>query len=87
MLNIGPTRADDLPGVDKIELPTGLVMRDVAKSIMYVIMNMLFPSDKGSSGHDRMKDPLIHDMLHSGIVKPPVESNTLSNNARSLSGT
>jgi hypothetical protein len=36
MLNVGPTRADDLPGINKIELPTGLVMRDVAKSIMYV---------------------------------------------------
>jgi hypothetical protein len=34
-----------------------------------------------------MKDPLIHDMLHSGVVKPPDESNTSSNNARTLNGT
>lgn len=41
MLNVGPTRADDLLGVTKIELPTGLVMRDVAKAVMYVIIYML----------------------------------------------
>ncbi|KAF8347852.1 DHS-like NAD/FAD-binding domain-containing protein [Amanita rubescens] len=72
MLNVGPTRADDLPGVTKIEHPTGLVMRDVAKAVI---------------GNDLTEDPLIHDMLHSGIVKPPSESNTLTNNCRTLNGT
>ena len=33
MLNIGPTRGDDLP-LEKIEVPAGLVMRDVARDVM-----------------------------------------------------
>ncbi|KIL69301.1 hypothetical protein M378DRAFT_1054375 [Amanita muscaria Koide BX008] len=55
MLNIGPTRADTLPGIIKISLPAGLVMRDVAKAVI------------GS----KSQDLVVHDMLRSGVVKPP----------------
>ncbi|KAK2463553.1 hypothetical protein APHAL10511_004304 [Amanita phalloides] len=56
MLNVGPTRADDLTGVTKIELPTGTVMRDVAKAVI---------------GHQLLEGSLVNNILYSGIVKPP----------------
>ena len=33
-LNVGPTRADGMPGVEKLEIPTGEVMRDVAHRVL-----------------------------------------------------
>ena len=34
LLNVGPTRADPLPGVEKIELPSGAVLRDVVRTVL-----------------------------------------------------
>ncbi|EGN96840.1 hypothetical protein SERLA73DRAFT_58639 [Serpula lacrymans var. lacrymans S7.3] len=34
ILNVGPTRADALPGVEKIELASGLIIRDVVRAVM-----------------------------------------------------
>lgn len=34
MLNIGPTRADGLPGMEKIEIASGIVMRDVVRQVL-----------------------------------------------------
>jgi len=33
-LNVGPTRADGMTGVEKLEIPTGEVMRDVAHKVL-----------------------------------------------------
>lgn len=33
-LNVGPTRADGLPGVDKLEIPTSAVMTDVVHAVV-----------------------------------------------------
>ncbi|KAF8906251.1 DHS-like NAD/FAD-binding domain-containing protein [Gymnopilus junonius] len=57
LLNVGPTRADGLPGVEKIDVQTGAVMRDVAKSVI------------GTGAHE---DPIIVEMLRSGILNPPL---------------
>lgn len=38
LLNVGPTRADNVTGVQKIEHPTGSVLPDVVKSVLYVIL-------------------------------------------------
>ncbi|KAH9004734.1 DHS-like NAD/FAD-binding domain-containing protein [Lactarius hatsudake] len=54
-LNVGPTRADGIPGVEKLEIPTGEVMQDVADSLL------------GTRAHN---DPVLRDMLRSGVVKP-----------------
>lgn len=35
LLNVGPTRADGIPGVEKIDIASGIVMREVARAIMY----------------------------------------------------
>ncbi len=35
LLNVGPTRADGMPSVEKLDIPSGAVMRDVAKAVMY----------------------------------------------------
>ena len=35
LLNIGPSRADGLPGVEKIDMPSGSVLGDVARAVMY----------------------------------------------------
>ncbi|THH26329.1 hypothetical protein EUX98_g7858 [Antrodiella citrinella] len=58
MLNVGPTRADGLPGLEKIEVASGLVLRDVVKTVL------------GSQASD---DPIVAGMLTSGIVKRPPE--------------
>ena len=36
LLNVGPSRADALPGVEKIDMPSGSVIREVATKVMYV---------------------------------------------------
>jgi NAD+-dependent protein deacetylase sirtuin 4 len=33
ILNIGPSRADGHPGIEKIEIASGLIMRDVVKAV------------------------------------------------------
>ena len=35
-LNMGPTRADSLDGVEKIELPSGSVLPEAVRSALYV---------------------------------------------------
>ncbi|VDC03452.1 unnamed protein product [Peniophora sp. CBMAI 1063] len=57
-LNVGPTRADGLPGVEKLEVPAGLVMRDVVRSVVGIRANY---------------DPSLRDMLLSGVVKQPAD--------------
>ncbi|OBZ73820.1 NAD-dependent protein deacetylase SIR4, partial [Grifola frondosa] len=56
LLNVGPTRADGLPGVEKLEIPSGLIMREVAKEVL---------------GSDYSHDSVVQEMLRSGIIKPP----------------
>lgn len=34
LLNVGPTRADGLPGVDKLEVPTSAVMTDAVHAVL-----------------------------------------------------
>ncbi|KAL5500971.1 hypothetical protein ACEPAH_9358 [Sanghuangporus vaninii] len=59
MLNVGPTRADTLtPAIEKIELPTGAILRDVVRAL---------------SGTRAVEDPILARLLSSGIVKPPPE--------------
>uniref|UniRef100_A0A8H8CIN6 Deacetylase sirtuin-type domain-containing protein n=1 Tax=Psilocybe cubensis TaxID=181762 RepID=A0A8H8CIN6_PSICU len=36
LLNMGPSRADGLPGIVKLDIPSGAVMRDVARNVMSV---------------------------------------------------
>ncbi|KAI0720624.1 DHS-like NAD/FAD-binding domain-containing protein [Fomitopsis betulina] len=56
LLNLGPTRADGLQGVEKLEIASGAVMRDVVKAVL---------------GAAWTTDPVVADMLRRGIVKPP----------------
>lgn len=41
LLNVGPTRADGIPGVEKIDIASGIVMREVARAIMYGVFYSL----------------------------------------------
>jgi NAD+-dependent protein deacetylase sirtuin 4 len=34
MLNVGPTRADTLENLEKIELPSGMILRHVVRSVL-----------------------------------------------------
>lgn len=36
LLNLGPSRADDCPAVEKIDMPSGPIMSEVARIIMCV---------------------------------------------------
>ncbi|KAG6336031.1 hypothetical protein ID866_3066 [Astraeus odoratus] len=56
LLNVGPTRVDGLPGVEKIEIPTSHVMRDVVRAVL---------------GTQATIDPVIVDVSNRGIHKPP----------------
>ncbi|KAI6149522.1 DHS-like NAD/FAD-binding domain-containing protein [Pisolithus tinctorius] len=56
LLNMGATRGDGLPGVEKIEIPASYVIRDVARTIL---------------GTRATADPVIVDLLNKGIYDPP----------------
>ncbi|GLB41678.1 putative sir2 family protein [Lyophyllum shimeji] len=54
--NVGPTRGDGSSGVVKINMPTGFIIRDVVRAVI---------------GSRVSEDPIIAQMLCSGVVKPP----------------
>ena len=45
LLNVGPSRADTLPGVEKIDMPSGSIMREVANAVMCVFLVTLLDSE------------------------------------------
>ncbi|KAG9095693.1 hypothetical protein FRC06_009522 [Ceratobasidium sp. 370] len=60
LVNLGPTRADDVPGVEKIEVASGKVLRGAVRAL--------------TSGSLRGKDlEIVNGLLESGVVKPPPE--------------
>ncbi|KAF9454292.1 DHS-like NAD/FAD-binding domain-containing protein [Macrolepiota fuliginosa MF-IS2] len=59
LLNIGPTRADNITGVQKIEYPTGSVLHDVTRNVL---------------GIRAVEDEIVREMLESGIVRPPKDT-------------
>ncbi|KAG0709416.1 DHS-like NAD/FAD-binding domain-containing protein [Suillus ampliporus] len=58
LLNVGPTRADELPGVEKLEISSSLVLRDVVRTLL---------------GSRASQDSAIVHLLQSGIHQPPAE--------------
>ncbi|KAI0048123.1 DHS-like NAD/FAD-binding domain-containing protein [Auriscalpium vulgare] len=56
LLNVGPTRADGMPGVEKVEIPTSEILRDVVGAVV---------------GSRARYDPILRDMLLSGVIRPP----------------
>ncbi|KAG8221030.1 DHS-like NAD/FAD-binding domain-containing protein [Butyriboletus roseoflavus] len=58
LLNVGPTRADGLSGVDKIEIATSHVMRDTVRAVL---------------GSRADIDPVIVKLLNNGVHKPPLD--------------
>lgn len=37
LLNVGPSRADGIDGVEKLDIATGAIVREVARSVMCVL--------------------------------------------------
>ena len=76
-LNVGPTRADNLPGVNKVEIPAGKIMRDVVRAVVYVPTSLsrsvCSSLDSENSGTRTNYDPVLRDLLISGVVKPPTD--------------
>lgn len=62
LLNVGPTRADELPGVEKLEISSSLVLRDVVRAIL---------------GSRASQDSVIVHLLQSGIHQPPAEDHEI----------
>ncbi|KII87334.1 hypothetical protein PLICRDRAFT_42959 [Plicaturopsis crispa FD-325 SS-3] len=58
LLNVGPTRADGLAGIEKIDVPSGSIIREVVKTVL---------------GLRSSEDPVLKELLSSGIVKPPID--------------
>ena len=75
LLNVGPTRADNVSGVEKIDISSGTIMPDVARTVMYA-PNTSFPtllsiqhiSTVVTSSSRAVEDPVIKHMLQSGVV-------------------
>ena len=40
LLNVGPTRADGLPGLVKLDVRSGAILGDVARAVMYGLENL-----------------------------------------------
>ncbi|PPQ67858.1 hypothetical protein CVT25_010297 [Psilocybe cyanescens] len=55
LLNVGPSRADGLPGIVKLDIPSGAIMRDVARNVI---------------GSRETEDPIVAEMLQSGVINP-----------------
>jgi NAD+-dependent protein deacetylase sirtuin 4 len=78
LLNVGPTRADGLPGLIKVGVRSGAILGDVTRAVMYRFkiyiicyfqMLIYFFFFSGAQAQD---DPLVSKMLLSGIVNPPL---------------
>jgi len=57
LLNVGPTRADGLPGLVKLGVRSGAILGDVTRAVI------------GARAQD---DTLVATMLRSGIENPPL---------------
>ncbi|OAX39619.1 DHS-like NAD/FAD-binding domain-containing protein [Rhizopogon vinicolor AM-OR11-026] len=68
LLNVGPTRADELPGVEKLEISSSLVLRDAVRALL---------------GSQASQDPTIVHLLQSGIHEPPPEDHNIISNETS----
>jgi len=68
ILNIGPTRADGIEHIVKIEMKSGDILRDVCSVIL------------GSKTHH---DPELHRLMTSGVIQPPVED-TITNDTQAM---
>ncbi|KAJ6619877.1 DHS-like NAD/FAD-binding domain-containing protein [Mycena sp. CBHHK59/15] len=66
LLNVGPSRADGVKEVDRIDMASGLIIRQVVQAVL---------------GTRASEDPMVVKMLQSGIVKPP-EDDTAPGNER-----
>ena len=78
LLNVGPTRADGLPGLVKLGVRSGAILGDVTRAVMYrfkkkiisyyfrILIYFFF------SGTRAQDDPLVAKMLRSGIENPPL---------------
>ncbi|KAE9396884.1 DHS-like NAD/FAD-binding domain-containing protein [Gymnopus androsaceus JB14] len=57
MINVGPSRADGVEGVEKLDIASGEIMRQVVRNTL--------------QNRGLVVDPLVEEMLSSGIRKPP----------------
>ncbi|KAJ4473457.1 DHS-like NAD/FAD-binding domain-containing protein [Lentinula edodes] len=57
MINVGPSRADVVEGVHKLDIASGDIMRDVVRNVL---------------GHRGAVDSTVEKMLSSGIRRPPL---------------
>ncbi|KAF7356497.1 NAD-dependent deacetylase [Mycena venus] len=55
LLNVGPSRGDGIEEIERIDMASGLIIRDVVRAVLGTAVS----------------DPVVAKMLQSGIVKPP----------------
>jgi NAD+-dependent protein deacetylase sirtuin 4 len=75
LLNVGPTRADGLPGLVKLDVRSGAILGDVTRAVMYgfkTYIRVVIHSFISFSGSRARADPLVAKMLRSGIENPPL---------------
>ena len=76
LLNVGPTRADGLPGLVKLDVRSGAILGDVARAVMYglkiyIVSPVAYLFSSTFSGARAQDDLLIAKMLRSGVESPP----------------
>jgi hypothetical protein len=72
LLNVGPSRGDGVPEIERIDMASGLIIRDVVKAVLCASISIhVFGSSLAIRGTAASEDPVIAKMLQSGIVKPP----------------
>ena len=78
LLNVGPTRADGLPGLVKLGVRSGAILGDVTRTVMYRFKKFTSCYILGAqkkfffSGARAREDPMVAKMLRSGIENPPL---------------
>jgi len=56
VLNMGPTRADELPGIQKVDGLSGSIIPEVVRTVL---------------GSDVNRNPTLNTLLSSGVICPP----------------
>lgn len=79
VLNTGPTRADDLLGIEKVDGMSGSVLPEVVRALLCVVfavpigqlVTLTATPSFTHSGSEVVRDPTLSALLSTGIINPP----------------
>jgi hypothetical protein len=71
LLNIGPTRVDGMQEIQKLNIASGIVLREVAKEIMFASLS---PSQSGTESNHRFLYSISGEKAHEIILARMLQS-------------